>query len=261
MSTAPKGYPSTQKLDRVTADYASVVPVALNQNGLAVMASLYVFQVGTDAAEAGSTTGKVVAAGIESVARRGDLIRFTSGALSGVEVYVTGTETNAVLFGEDMTAAPAALDTFTILRRISPIATSGGGVSAALSFTLNGVSQAVTEDTTTPANNRPLPTKELGRLMANAPVRNPYGTTPVTTAAYVQLIASTTSTCNRIQIFDSSGETLVIATGGVGSEVDRFMVTPGGLDIPYSIPAGTRVSIKAVSANATVGEHVFQMLT
>lgn len=85
--------------------------------------------------------------------------------------------------------------------------------------------------------------------------RNDYSGTPVTTAAYVQLVASLSATVSSLYIFDSSGQTLVLAVGGVGSEVDKFYIVPGGNGlINLSIPSGSRVSIKAVSANATVGE-------
>lgn len=86
-------------------------------------------------------------------------------------------------------------------------------------------------------------------------VRNVYSTTPVTTAAYVELVASTSDVVNAIFIFDSSGETLVLATGAAASEVDNLYIVPGGNGlVPLAVPAGTRVSIKAVSANATAGE-------
>lgn len=141
-----------------------------------------------------------------------------------------------------------------------------------LLFTLDGADQEVTEDTLIPANNRPLPVKFLspqetkitgfsGRVQANAPVRNDYVGSPVSTAAYSLLVAATTTDATRFQIFDSSGQTLVIAFGAAGAELDQFFVTPGGIDIDYACPAGTRISIKAVSANATVGEIDLQVLT
>jgi hypothetical protein len=132
---------------------------------------------------------------------------------------------------------------------------------APIEFTLNGADQAVTQDTTTPSNDRPLPVKSIGRTKANAPVRNNYVSTPVTTAAYVQLVAATTATAQKLQIFDSSGETLYLATGAAGAEVDQLMITPGGLEIEYAIAAGSRISIKAISANASVGEIVINFLT
>ena len=78
---------------------------------------------------------------------------------------------------------------------------------------------------------------------------------PVTTLAYTQLIAATAAYTTQLDIFDSSGQTLVLAFGAAAAEVDQFLITPGGVG-PYNIaiPAGTRISIKAVSANATVGE-------
>lgn len=86
-------------------------------------------------------------------------------------------------------------------------------------------------------------------------VRNVYSTTPVTTAAYVELVASNADVVNELFIFDSSGQTIVLATGAAASEVDKLYIVPGGNGlVPLAIPAGTRVSIKAVSANATVGE-------
>jgi hypothetical protein len=79
-------------------------------------------------------------------------------------------------------------------------------------------------------------------------------TTPVTTAAYTELIASTSAAIKRLEIFDSSGQLLVLALGAAASEVDLLYILPGGNgQITQEIPAGTRVSIKAVSANATTG--------
>lgn len=91
-----------------------------------------------------------------------------------------------------------------------------------------------------------------GRTKVNL-VRNDYGTTPVTTAAYVQLIASTSAISNLCETFDSSGQTLVLAVGAVGSEIDQFYINPGGNgQVPLLIPIASRVSIKAVTATANV---------
>lgn len=88
-----------------------------------------------------------------------------------------------------------------------------------------------------------------------AHVRNAYGTTPVTTAAYVQILASTPSVINAIEVFDSSGQTLVLAEGAPGSEVDQVFIFPGGNGrIPFAIASGVRLSVKAVTATASAGE-------
>ena len=93
------------------------------------------------------------------------------------------------------------------------------------------------------------------RLNSVTLCRNAYGTTSVTTGVYVQLIASMPAAVKEVEIFDSSGETLVLAIGGAGSEVDKVYVFPGGNGrIPLQIAASARLSIKAVSANATSGE-------
>lgn len=86
-------------------------------------------------------------------------------------------------------------------------------------------------------------------------VRNDYSSTNVTTAAYVQLVASTADVINQLYIFDSSGQTLFLAVGGAGSEVNKAYIVPGGNGIlNLTIPASSRVSVKAVSASATSGE-------
>lgn len=107
-----------------------------------------------------------------------------------------------------------------------------------------------------------VPTSQGGRAQANAPVRNDYSSVNVTTSAFVQLIASTTSTANMLEIFDSSGQVLGIATGAAASEVIQFYVYPGGNgQVPFKIASGTRVSIKAISANATSGQLVMNLYT
>lgn len=89
--------------------------------------------------------------------------------------------------------------------------------------------------------------------VSNAPVQNLYGSTNITTAAYTQLIASTTSATNFLDIFDSSGQAMILATGAGGSEVILAYVAPGGDTIRVQIPASTRIAYKALSANATTG--------
>lgn len=97
--------------------------------------------------------------------------------------------------------------------------------------------------------------KAAGKSSSNAPVRLDYTSTSVTTAAFTQLVASTTSATSEIEIFDSSGQTMALAFGAAASEVVQINIFPGGQGrVVLSIPAGTRVSIKALSATASVGE-------
>lgn len=86
-------------------------------------------------------------------------------------------------------------------------------------------------------------------------VRNDYTSVNVTTAAYVQLIASVAQDYQEFEIFDSSGQTLKIAFGAAASEVDQFLVFPGGNGrIKKKVTSGTRISIRAVSGTANAGE-------
>lgn len=99
-----------------------------------------------------------------------------------------------------------------------------------------------------------------GRSVANAPVYNVYSATNITTAAYVQLIASTTNATNFVDIFDSSGNAMILAVGASGSEVIQAYVAPGGDQIPLAIPAGSRVSYKALTADSTSGYLLINLL-
>lgn len=122
---------------------------------------------------------------------------------------------------------------------------------------LNGTWSAIRVDTVTAS----LPSGSV----TNAPVRIDYttvnGGAGVSTSAYTQLVASTTSASKTIHIFDSSGRALYLATGAAASEVDQIFIEPGGTGpVGLSIPAGTRLSIKAVDAAATKGQLLVAFL-
>jgi hypothetical protein len=80
----------------------------------------------------------------------------------------------------------------------------------------------------------------------------------VSNAGYTQLIASTSSDIKHVTWFESSGQPMVVALGASGAEVDLFMVPPGGFngEIPFPIPAGSRVSIKQLTSDA-LGSGIF----
>jgi len=85
--------------------------------------------------------------------------------------------------------------------------------------------------------------------------RHDYSSVTVTTAAYTELVASTSAYFSELQIFDSSGQTLFLAIGAAASEVDKLYIFPGGNgNLKAAIPSGSRISIKAVSADADAGE-------
>jgi hypothetical protein len=89
--------------------------------------------------------------------------------------------------------------------------------------------------------------------------RNVYSSTNVTTSAYVTLIASTTSPTTKLNVFDSSGQTLYLSyaatCGALSSTVNTIIIPPGGMgDMDWAIPSGQCLGIIAISANATAGE-------
>lgn len=125
--------------------------------------------------------------------------------------------------------------------------TGGGGGYVAVKVNPSG---ALTTETTGSVSVTDFP-----RLNSVTLHRNDYTTSPVTTGAYVQLIASMPAAVKEVEIFDSSGETLVLAIGGAGSEVNKVYVFPGGNGrIPLQIAAAARLSVKAISNNASSGE-------
>lgn len=95
---------------------------------------------------------------------------------------------------------------------------------------------------------------QQGRSKANAPAYNDYSSTSVTTSAYVELVASLSSACKEVEIFDSSGQGMILAVGAAASEVDQIYIFPGGNGrVPLAIAASSRVSIKAKTATASTG--------
>lgn len=163
MST-PKGYPTHIKDDRLKAEHSSVESVRERQAALSVLAHQFVYQVGTDAAEASSTTYVINATA--HAALKGDVIYFTSGVHSLKEVKVHEVTANTITLAETLAAAVGTGDTFAILRHRYPrtdvdgvLQTSASVSSAPVQYVLDGVDTEVEEDTAVAANNRPLPVK------------------------------------------------------------------------------------------------------
>lgn len=84
-----------------------------------------------------------------------------------------------------------------------------------------------------------------------------FATTSVTSSAYVELVSNIGGTeVKKIKIFMSNGNPLIIAQGAASAETDRFLITAGGFPdgaIEVKIPAGERLSMKALSTDLTSG--------
>lgn len=66
---------------------------------------------------------------------------------------------------------------------------------------------------------------------------------------WLQIFSSTPLKTNFIEIFDSTGEVMVLGLGASGAESYFLQILPGGNEhIPVRIDPGSRLSLKAVSA-------------
>ena len=165
----------------------------------------------------------------------------TEATLSALNGKVTAVNTGAVVVASS--ALPTGAATEATL----------AAASAKLPATLGQKTSAGSLAVVMASDQTSLPTAEAGYVRAHAPTRIDYTGSPVTTAAYTTLVASASAAIKQLQIFDSSGQTLVLAIGAAASEVDQIYIPPGGTIVNLAIPASTRISIKAVTANATSG--------
>lgn len=104
---------------------------------------------------------------------------------------------------------------------------------------------------------------EAKRALALAEIN--AASTNITTSAYVQLLSNTalSVSSSEIDCFNSTTQILVLAIGAPGSEVQQFYLPPAST-MPYlapiGLPATTRISVEAVSGNATSGLLVCNVL-
>lgn len=90
-----------------------------------------------------------------------------------------------------------------------------------------------------------------------------YSATNVTTSAYVTLVSSTPIPSTQLVVCDNSGHILKIASGASGSEVDVFAAPLNAcidIQLGAAIPAGTRLSIRAIDATASSGYNTVSFL-
>lgn len=193
-------------------------------NGLLTKAATGAYLVNADAVEAGSSA-EIIVATAHNV-RAGDIVRFSSGVLSGYEASVKSVLDANTFKIVAMPAAPAAADTFDILRYRTPLLDASGN-------------QLVTTGAATVS-------------YVDSSINN-YGPTPVTAGAWVQLIAALPSAASGVEIFDSSGEIMELGVGAAAAEARVWVIQPGGNGrVPLTFAAASRISIRAVNATANV---------
>lgn len=90
---------------------------------------------------------------------------------------------------------------------------------------------------------------------ALGPVHVDFSSTNVTTGGYVELVTSTVSAITLIHVDSICGNSIKLAVGGSGSEVDQFTIPRGASnDFPLAIPSGSRISAEALSGDCTAGD-------
>lgn len=166
----------------------------------------------------------------------------------------TGAATEATLADVLTNLISVATNTYDSANWLSSLNGQTSNIASLLPSNLGQKTMANSLAVTLASDQSAVSVSQSGRTAVNL-ARIDYSSTNVTTGAYVQLLASTSAAVKEVEIFDSSGQTLVLATGGIGSESDKVYIFPGGNGrIPLSINASTRVAIKAVSATANAGE-------
>lgn len=223
-----------------TGDFTVVQPTASNLNATVVNSGTFAVQ----AAQSGTWN-----------------INNVSGTISlptnaATESTLSSLNTKIPSQGQALMAASVPVVIASNQSNVPANITQVGGASLALGQTTMANSIPVVFA----SNQSSISTSASGTAKSNAPVYNSYSSVNITTSAYVQLIASTTSATNNIHIFDSSGQAMILAIGGAGAEVDTLYVPPGGDTYNLNIPAGSRVSYKALTANATSGYLLISLL-
>lgn len=140
-----RGFTATDTSARTDLEFkqGTVQPAGSSRAALDVLANLCAQLIATDAVEASSTTSVINATA--HVAKVGDIVVFSSGALDTQAFTVYAVDTNTITLAQTTSAAPSAADTFRILRFSYPVINSAGALSVTVS------SGSITADTELPA--------------------------------------------------------------------------------------------------------------
>lgn len=100
--------------------------------------------------------------------------------------------------------------------------------------------------------------KPIGKFLHN------FGSTNVTTSAWVQVAANCPAPCSAIEIFNGGGSILKISTGSSGqedaSELPYYILPGSGCSIfPFELKNSARISLKAVDLSSTAGYFVVNL--
>lgn len=239
-----KGFPSLEQNDRMKAfGHASVSPLREKQHALEVTASVYAERVGTDVAEvytaaAGDPTD-VKLWKLKATAhamRRGDIVRFTAGALAAYEIKVWRViDANHVELAENLVAVPDTL-AFTILRPRAPeLDPVTGGVLASFSY-LDVVD------------------------LIDGGVFDASTITAAGGGTFRTIVAVLAANVKKIQVMSTSGLMIGLYTGAAAAETLKAVIGPGAdYEIQAQILAGTRLSVQSMDAQVGAASELLAM--
>jgi len=230
MSSILSGFSHADKLfKKMKQMYVTLKQVGEQSVALEVLARLYYQEISSDIVDSFATNSNgspvITAAGHSAIV--GDLIRMTSGNSAKIDYFIQAVTATTIVLDSPISSALviAGADTFKIMRSIQPSTDADGNLN------ITPVQQDVKESV------------DYDHAV------------PVTTGAWTELIAATGAITKQLEIFDSSGQLLELGTGAAAAEVRKLLITPGGNDdiLGVSIPAGTRISVRAVDADTAAG--------
>jgi hypothetical protein len=238
-----KGYPSQEKLigllsgftqaqSETKNEFCTVQKVAHDKNGLDVINRGAYVAAASKVVLVNST--KRVVLSTAHGARVGDYLRFTSGNNIGLELGVLSVpDANTAILTGNCLAAPAALDTFDVMRYSVIKTDSTGATSVTITITSLDVVDQI--DTT------PLLSIALTNITASS-------------GAPVAIVASLAAAVKKVKVVEDIGEFIGLYTGAGGAEVLKCVLPLGGGDVDVTIAAGTRISLRAMKNTAITSD-------
>jgi hypothetical protein len=230
---------------RTSADSLSVV-LSSDQAAVPISSATLATEVTLASVLVDTSASKVSLASVDSKLAQGQ--QNMAGSLS-------------VVIASNQTGIPITSATLATEATLGAVATDVGTVATNSTTLVSRILQgqqtmAISVGVVLSSTQSDVPMIAAGKTCHNR-VRIDYSSTSVLTSAYTQVLASTSSAISEVEIFDSSGNTMILATGAPSSEGEVLYIVPGGNGrVPVKIASGTRVAIKALSGNATSGEIV-----
>ena len=253
------GFPSSQKNDLGTGktnSFSTVIPTDPFRNSLDTSRFLFRVDNSTVPRTAGAQTGlKDFGSGGGQAywvhdpgtpAKRGDIIRCEDGSAMQIEIPIIDVSEDGDFFllsikpqDNVVIPMPEAGDTFYILRHTTQrVDSTGSQIVVAepgpTQFVLDGLDVEVEEDTTTPANNKPLPTKifDAGNLPINPATEETLLDVLVFTQSIdAKIFQDQQLSADSISVVLASDQTPVptqspVNTGGFYDEITDLDTTP-----------------------------------